>query len=151
MMSVPLIPLGESSQKAVVFDVELKKVQVLSKVFMKPDIIVGLMFEHMNVGPLEVQKLYMSATLFIFQEDEDVERIWITLRSVERSLGHSVNAKCDITTPEQLSVVDQSWQVEKNEATSLDGKNKPFRPIKGAPYRMSSHSATSKLWLKHQN
>ena len=69
MMSVPLKPLGESSQKAVVFDVELKKVQVLSKVFINADIIVGLMFEHMNVKPSVVQKLDMKAILLIFLED----------------------------------------------------------------------------------
>ena len=44
MMSVPLTLMGESSQKAVVFDVELKRGQALSQVYMKPDIIVGLVF-----------------------------------------------------------------------------------------------------------
>ena len=41
--------MGESSHKPVVFDIELKDKQTRSQVFMNPDIIAGLVFEHMNV------------------------------------------------------------------------------------------------------
>ena len=83
-MSISLIPMGDSSQKAVVFDVKLKRGQVLSQVFMNPDIIMGLVFEHNNVKPLVVQKLDMRATLLVSQDDEDVERICTTLRPTEK-------------------------------------------------------------------
>ena len=83
-MSVSLIPMGDSSQKAVVFDIKLKRGQTLSQMYMNPDIIMGLMFEHMNVKTLLVQKLDRRAILLIFQENEDVERICATLRSIER-------------------------------------------------------------------
>ena len=53
-MSVPLILMGDSSQKAVVFPAKLKRGHALSQVFMNPDIITGLVFQHMIVKPLVV-------------------------------------------------------------------------------------------------
>ena len=42
----------------------------------------------------------------MFQEDEDVERIFTTIRSIKKQLGHCVNVECDVTTPEELSMAN---------------------------------------------
>ena len=73
--------------------------QELFLVYMSPDTIVVLLFEHTNVKPLVV---HMKAILLIFQEDEDVERIYTTPRSIERWLNDSVNVKCDVVIMKQL-------------------------------------------------
>ena len=62
-VSVPLIPHGESSQRAVVFTVELPRGQVLSPTFTNPDIIAVLVNEHMTIGPMAVQKCDEKNTL----------------------------------------------------------------------------------------
>ena len=38
------------------------------------DIIVGLVYQHMNVEPMVVQKLDTNATLVVFPEGEEVEK-----------------------------------------------------------------------------
>ena len=56
-VSVPLILIGESSQRAIVFMIELPRGQALSIVFMNSDIITGLVYDHMTVEPMVVQNL----------------------------------------------------------------------------------------------
>ena len=73
-VSIPLIPIGESSQRAIIFMIELPRGQAMSSVFMIPDIIIGLVYEHMTVEPMVVQKPDESNTLFLFIESEDIEK-----------------------------------------------------------------------------
>ena len=56
-VSVPLIPIRESSQRAVIFMIELPRGQSLSLAFTNTDIITGLVYEHMTVEPMVIQKL----------------------------------------------------------------------------------------------
>ena len=78
--SVPLIPMGQSCQRAVICNKVLKKGQVLYQTFTNLDIIMGgKVFEHMSTEPVGVQKQDMRATLLVFLEDVDVERICTTL------------------------------------------------------------------------
>ena len=64
--------------------------------FTNSDIIVGLVFGHMCVEPVVIQKLDMMATLLVFLEDVYVERIFTKLQSVEIWLGHSVTVTCNV-------------------------------------------------------
>ena len=73
-ISVPLILTGESSPRAIIFTIELTKGQVLSPVFMNVDIIVGLVYEHMNVEPVVVQKHEEKATLLVFSEAKKLKK-----------------------------------------------------------------------------
>ena len=52
------------------------------------------------------QKLDAKATLLVFQEGEEVEKICSTLQSIEMWLGHNVKIGCDIATPKQVSMGD---------------------------------------------
>ena len=70
--SIPLIPMGESCQRAAIFNVEMKKGQRLSQVFTGSDIIAGLVFEQRIREPVVIEKLDMSTTLLVFPEDTDV-------------------------------------------------------------------------------
>ena len=54
-VSIPLMPMGESCKRAVIFNVEFKKGQVMSQVFMSMEIIEGLVFEHTNEDPVVVR------------------------------------------------------------------------------------------------
>ena len=53
--------------------------QALSPAFMNADIIAGMVYEHTNVEPMVVQKLDSKATLLVFPEGEEVEKICSTL------------------------------------------------------------------------
>ena len=66
MTSISLMPLGQSCQRAVIFNVELKRGHVLSQVFMSLDIIVELVFEYLSIEPVVIQKLDMRGTLLVF-------------------------------------------------------------------------------------
>ena len=72
--------MGESCQRAMIFNLELKQGQALSQAFMSLDIIGGLVFEHMSIEPVAVQKLDARATLLVFPEDVNVERIYTGLQ-----------------------------------------------------------------------
>ena len=85
--------------------------------------IAGPVFEHMSVEPVVIQKLYMRATLLVFSEDLDVERICTTLPSVEIWLGHNVTVTCAITTPKQLTMIQQLRVVGTDEVASWDDGN----------------------------
>ena len=61
-VSVSWILIGESSQRAIVFTVELPRGRALSPTFMNPDIITGLVYVHMTVEPMAVQN-WMKRTL----------------------------------------------------------------------------------------
>ena len=63
--SIPMILIGESSRRAVVFMVELLRVQPLSPSFMNSDIFVGLLYENTAIGPTVVQRLDKGKTLYI--------------------------------------------------------------------------------------
>ena len=56
-ISVPLILIGKSSQRAIVFPIELLRKQALFPVLMNSDVITGLVYEHMTIEPMVVQKL----------------------------------------------------------------------------------------------
>ena len=103
-VSVTLIPTRESCQRTVIFTTELTRRQTLPPAFMNDDIIAGLVYEHMNVEPMIVQKLHAKAMLLVFPKSEEVERICNTLKSIEMWLGHSVKIGCDVATPGQVSM-----------------------------------------------
>ena len=75
----------------------------------------GLVYEHMSVEPMVVQKLDAKATLLVYPKGEEVEKICSTLQFLEKWLGHSVKIGCDVATPEQVSVGDQLQWVEREE------------------------------------
>ena len=74
-VSVPLIPIGESSQRATVFTIKLPWGQALSPVFTNYDIIIGLVYEHMTIEPVILQKLDEKNSLLVFTESEDIEKM----------------------------------------------------------------------------
>ena len=74
--------------------------------FTNSDIITGLVYEHMTIGPMVVQQLDERNTLLAFPGNEDIERICNTLQSIEMWLGHSINTGCDVTTPKHVRIGD---------------------------------------------
>ena len=78
-VSVALILIRVSSQRAIVFRIELLRGQALSPVFTNSDIIAGLLYEHTALKPMVVQKLDEKNTLLVFTEGEDIEKICNTL------------------------------------------------------------------------
>ena len=73
-VSIPPIPIGESSQRAINFMIELPRGQALLPVFRNSDIITGLVYENTTVEPGVVQKLNEKNTLLVFTESEDIEK-----------------------------------------------------------------------------
>ena len=73
-VSVPLILIGESSQRAIIFMIELLRGQALSPVFMNSDIIAGLVNEHMTTVSVVIQNLDEKNTLLVFTESEDTKK-----------------------------------------------------------------------------
>ena len=73
-VSVPLILIEESSQRAIVFTIELQRGQVLSPLFMNSDIIAGLVYKQMTIELVVVQKCDEKNTLLVFTEGEDLEK-----------------------------------------------------------------------------
>ena len=71
--------MGKSCQSAVIFNVELKKGHMLSQAFMSLDIIRGLVFEHMDIEPVVIQKLDVGTILLVFPEDAYVKRVCTAL------------------------------------------------------------------------
>ena len=98
-ISISLILMGESSQRSIVFTIELLRGQALSPALMNLDNITGLMYEHMTVELMGVQKLDEKNTLLVFTKFEDIEKICSTLISIKMWYGHSVNIGCDVATP----------------------------------------------------
>ena len=68
--SIPLISIGESGRKVVIFTIELPRGQPLSPVFTNPDIVVGCVHEHTTVEPV-----YDRNTLLVFAEGENIEEL----------------------------------------------------------------------------
>ena len=101
--SLSLILIVESSQKAVIFMMELLRGQVLSPEFMNSDIIAGLVYEHTIVEPVAIHNLDEKNTSLVFTESKDIENIHNTLHSIQMWLGCSVNIGYDIATPKQVS------------------------------------------------
>ena len=64
--------MGESCQRAVIFNVEFKKGQVLSQMLTNSDIIMGHVFEHRSIEPLLIQKLDKRTIPLVFPEDIEV-------------------------------------------------------------------------------
>ena len=54
-VGVPLILIGETSQSTIIFTKELLIGQALSLVVMNSDIIAGVVYEHMILGPVVVK------------------------------------------------------------------------------------------------
>ena len=86
-VSIPLIPNGKSYQRTVIFTMELTRGQALSPEFMNASIIAQLVYEH---GAHGGTKRDAKATLLVFPEGEEVEKMCTTLQSIEMWLGHSV-------------------------------------------------------------
>ena len=101
----PLIPTGESSQRAIIFMIESLKEQVLSPVFTNSDI-TELVYEHMTIEPVIVQKYDEKDTCWSSQS-ENIEKIYNTLWSIKMWLGPSVKIGCNVATPEQVLMGDQ--------------------------------------------
>ena len=78
-ISIFLIPIGESSQRAIIFTKELLRGQVLSQVLMDSIIITWQVYEQMTVEPVAVQKLDEKNALLVFTESEDIDKIYNTL------------------------------------------------------------------------
>ena len=78
-VSVSLILVGEGCQRAMIFNIELKKEEALSQAFMSLGIISGHMFEHMSIEPVIIQKLDARVTLLVLPEIVDDKRISATL------------------------------------------------------------------------
>ena len=78
-VNVPLILTGESCPRTKIFTIEFIRGQALSPVFTNDNIIVGLAYEHTNVEPLVLQKSDANATLLVFPEGEEVDKICSTL------------------------------------------------------------------------
>ena len=55
-VSIPLILIKESSQRAIIFTIELLRKQALSPAFTNIDFIAGLVHEHMTVEPVVILK-----------------------------------------------------------------------------------------------
>ena len=74
---VPLILIGESSQRAMVFTIEYIEGTSIVPIFTNTDI--QLVYEHTTVESMAVQKPDEKNTLLIFTESEDIEKICSTL------------------------------------------------------------------------
>ena len=67
--------IGESSRIVVVFTLELLRGQPLSPAFTNPDIVAGLVYEHMTIEPMVIQRLDERNTLLVFSEGENIEKL----------------------------------------------------------------------------
>ena len=114
-VSVPLILIGESSQRAIIFMIELLRGQTLSPVFMNSDIIARLVYEHITVEPIVVQRVNDGNTLLVFTEGENIDELGQKLLTIEVWLGHGVHTGCDVATPKQMMVGEGLRQVEREE------------------------------------
>ena len=74
-VSVPLILIGESSQRAIHFMTKLPRGQVLSPVFRYSDIITGPVYEHMTIEPVVVEKHNEENTLLVSQKVKTLKNI----------------------------------------------------------------------------
>ena len=110
-------------EKAISFTIELLRRQVLSPVFTNSDIITGLVYEHMPLKPVTVQRLDEKNTLLVFAESEDIGKICNTLQSIKMRLGNSITIGCNLATPKQVSMRDQLGQVGREEIVSVEGTN----------------------------
>ena len=72
---ISLILIGRSSQRVVVFMIELLKEQALSLALTNPDVITGLVYEHTTVEPMVVQNLDEKNIFVVFTEGEDIEKL----------------------------------------------------------------------------
>ena len=94
----------------------------------------------------------MRATLLIFQQDEDVDRVCTSLSSIEMWLGNNVNVKCNIAKHKQQYTANWLITVDRNKTAPSEGKIiQSFRPIEDSHYIMSSHSVASQFQVKYWN
>ena len=70
-----------------------------------------------------VQKLDEKNTLLVFMEGEDIEEICKTLWSIKMWLGCSVNIGCNVATPKQVMMGDQSCWVGRAESMLVEDAN----------------------------
>ena len=94
---------------------------MLSSVFTIFDIIGGLVYEHMTVQPVVVQKCDEKNTFLVFTESENIAKICNTLQSIEMWFGHIVNFGCSVATPKQVSKGGQLHQMGREEIMSVEG------------------------------
>ena len=73
---------------------------------MSPDVIAGLVYEHITMEPMVVQRLDERNTLLVFAEGENTGKLCSTLQSIKMWLGPSVKTGCDVATPKQLMIED---------------------------------------------
>ena len=74
----------------------------MSPAFTNPDIVVGLVYEHITVESVVFQRVDDRNTLLVFAEDENIEKLCQKLQSIEIWLGGSVHTGYDVSTPEQM-------------------------------------------------
>ena len=72
---IPLISIGESNRRVVIFTIKLPRAQPLSPAFMNPDIVTELVYEHTTMEPVVVQRLDDRNTLLVFAEGENIKRL----------------------------------------------------------------------------
>ena len=96
--SIPPVSIGESNRGVVKFTIKLPREQPLSPAFMNLGIVMGLVYEHITVEPVVVQRLGDRNTLLDFEEGE-ILRIyvkscgqlkygWITVYTLDVMLPH---------------------------------------------------------------
>ena len=90
---------------------------------MNDDIIAWLVYKHMNVKPMVVQKLDAKVTMLVLPEGDEVEKVFGTLQSIEMSLGCSVKVGCYVATPMKVSMGDQLQWVGRDEGRSGENVN----------------------------
>ena len=144
--SIPLIPMGESSRRVVVFMLELLRGQLLSPAFINLDIVVGLVYEHTMVQPMVVQRLDERNTLLVFAEGENIEKLCEILWSIKIWLGHSVQTGFNVASPKQMMVVEGLHQVGREESVLVEGASTKLpRPMSEPQCEMSCPSVASQV------
>ena len=83
-VSVPQtgLPNRESCQRTVILTIELTRGQALSLPFTNAYIIMGLVYEHMNMESMVVQTLEAKATLLVLPESEQICSTLISLEII---------------------------------------------------------------------
>ena len=73
-VSIALVPIRESTQRDIIFMIELPRIQTLSPTFTNSDIIAGLVYEHKIIDPMVMQKCDEKNTLLVFTESGNIKK-----------------------------------------------------------------------------
>ena len=105
----------------------------------------GLVYQY---GACGGTKLRCKGSLPVSPEDEEVEKICSTLKSIQMWWGCSVKIGYDIATPEQVSMGDWLWWVGREIISGEDANMQPYRSMQEPQYNMSYSSVASQLLRK---